>query len=132
MPNSDTTYGTYNKQSYEIKILNSDNDSVITQSFGGDIDTAKNFFLTADTLTALDTNATQLQYAITGDGNGLKYTIAFGIKKDSSATEWAEAYKTSITNLTNASNFVKSSALQVDGQAANRKWTITSTNSHLF
>lgn len=132
MPNSDTAYGTYNKQTYEIKILNSDDNSVISQSFGGDLETAKNFFFTTDALSSLDTNATQLQYAITDDNNGIKYTIAFGIKKDSSATEWAEAYKTAISNLQDANNFVKTTATQIDGQNVNRKWAITSSESHLF
>ena len=132
MPNLDTTYGIYNKQSYEIKILDKTDNSVVSQSFGGNLDTAKNFFLTSDALTALDANATQLQYAITDDGNGLKYTIAFGIKKDSSATEWAAAYKTSITSLTGADNFIKSSAYYIDGSPLNRYFTIISTDSHLF
>ena len=43
----------------------------ITQLQAGDVETAKAAILTADALANNDTNATQIDYAITDDGNGI-------------------------------------------------------------
>ena len=136
MPNLDNTYGTYNKQTFEIKLSNTENNTVVTQSFGGNVDTAKNYFLTTDAINNINDCGTQVSWAITSDGNGIKYTIAFGIKRDADATQWAEIFKSTQTALQDANNFVKSSLLTTktyNGQTYPEfKWAQTSTDSHLF
>ena len=54
-------------------------------------------------------------------------SIAFGIPADASATAWADAWKNTKTNLQNANNWVKDSAV-----GTNEKWQSTDSNSHLF
>ena len=107
MPNSDTQYGVHNKLTKEYRFY--DTDGVITQSFAGNVETAKAHFLTADALTNNDTNGTQLEYAITADGNGLKFTIAFGTKGSGTAEsdDWADTWTTTKAALIAANNYVK-------------------------
>lgn len=128
MANSDTAYGVFNKISREVKILDNGNNSIVTQSFGGNVETAKNFFYTADALACFDTNATQLSWAITDDGNGIKFTIAFGIHKDPAATPWADAWKNTKQSLTDANNWIKSASYNAETQY----WKSESVDSHLF
>jgi len=80
MPNSDTQDGVHNKITKEFRYHLTTDDSVQAQSFSGNVETAKALFLTDDYLSNNDTNGTQVEYAITADGNGLKMTIAFGTK----------------------------------------------------
>ncbi len=47
MPNSDTEYGVYNKQTKEIRFYD-ESEAVVTQSFGGNVETAKAHFFHAD------------------------------------------------------------------------------------
>jgi hypothetical protein len=108
MPNSDTQYGIHNKLTKEYRFY--DADGVITQSFAGNVETAKAHFLTADALTNNDTNGTQLEYAITADGNGLKMTIAFGTKGTAGiaeADDWAGIWTTTKDALAAANNLFK-------------------------
>ena len=119
MPNSDTQYGLHNKLTkeyrfYQVDPTNTDDDYdgtavVVTQSFSGNVETAKSTFLTADGLANNDTNATRLEYAITADGNGLKMSIAFGTKGApiSEADDWADTWATTKAALTAADNHVK-------------------------
>ena len=69
MTNSDTTYGLHNKVTKILyqKMMNAD--SIVSQSFSGNLTTAKDFFLTAEAQALNDAKATQLSYAITDDGN---------------------------------------------------------------
>jgi hypothetical protein len=139
MPNSDTTYGVFNKQTREIKFhLHTVDraDSVISQSFSGNVETAKAAILTADALTNNDTNGTQLEYAITADGNGLKFTIAFGTKGAGTveADDWADTWTTTKNALQAAKHFCikddfTSSTLSTDSTVA-RTCTITTTSTH--
>ena len=97
MPNSDNQDGVFNKITKEYRLYKTDGASsivVVTQSFGGNVETAKSTFLTDDALTNNDTNGTQLEYAITADGNGLKMTIAFGTKGagTAEADDWAATW----------------------------------------
>ena len=109
MPNSDTEYGVHNKQTKEIKIHLVADNSVVVQSFSGNVETAKAAILTADALANNDTNATQIDYAITDDGNGLKFTIAFGTKGSGTAEsdDWADTWTTTKAALIAADNYVK-------------------------
>ena len=119
MPNSDTTSGVFNKITKEYRFYKSDKDTpekdadaivVVTQSFSGNVETAKSTFLTADALTNNDTNGTQLEYAITADGNGLKMSIAFGTKGTAGiaeADDWADIWSTTKATLIAANNHTK-------------------------
>ena len=136
MPNSDTQYGLHNKLTkeyrfYQVDPTNTDDDYdgtavVVTQSFSGNVEKAKSTFLTADGLANNDTNATRLEYAITADGNGLKFTIAFGTKGagTAEADDWAEKWATTKDALVGADNWAK----DVAGQG----WAATDATPHLF
>ena len=135
MANSDTNYGLYNKHSREIKIYRCDNNEVKAQNFGGNVETAKSFFFTDDALDCFNTNATQLAWAITDDGNGIKFTIAFGIPKNPASTSWADAWKNTNQSLQDAGNWIKSSAYNWPQHDTNRWptiWKSESVDSHLF
>ena len=109
MPNSDTSRGlphkitniyTQTEDATDKAEGASSNDDVyqktIAQSFSGNVETAKSFFLHAKALTCFDTCATQIQWALTDDGNGLKVTAAFGMKDptpDSGDAGWGEIFK---------------------------------------
>tara|TARA_B100000424_G_scaffold111300_1_gene83701 strand:+ start:236 stop:607 length:372 start_codon:yes stop_codon:yes gene_type:complete len=109
MPNSDNTYGTYNKQT---KILTQ------TPALGDPIETfsntteAKNHFYTSDAQTVFDECCTELQWAVQNDGNGdatqLKYTMTFGTKGGniSAADDWAGQYITRLDALKDGNNLI--------------------------
>jgi len=123
MPNSDNQDGVHNKITKIIyqKEVADDNSSLSTvaQSFGGNLTTAKNFFLTAEAQALSDTNGTQLEYAIHADGNGLIFTIAFGTKGagTAEADDWAEKWKTGKKTLTDADGWFNTSCFvsKLDG-----------------
>tara|TARA_B100001057_G_C22744292_1_gene909127 strand:+ start:600 stop:1046 length:447 start_codon:yes stop_codon:yes gene_type:complete len=148
MTNSDNTFGTFNKQSKEITLLDqADNSTERSQSFSGNVETAKSHFFTDDALTMFNSTATRLQWAITSSGNGLRWTIDFGIPAGSSSASdsWAEKFKSQKTALIDANNFVKASCLYHDtggaenedgsgtnGQASQWYWKITDSSDDLF
>ena len=104
-----------------------DKDSVVAQSFSGNVETAKSTIFHADALTNNDTNGTQIQYAITADGNGIKFTIAFGTKGASDidpADDWAAIWATTKTSLCSAEKWVK--------PVTEQYWTATDETPHLF
>ena len=134
MPNSDNQDGVFNKITKEIKFYKPVGDSrsedasdeVIAQSFGGNIETAKSHFFHPDALTNNDTNGTQLDYAITADGNGIKFTIAFGTKGGdiAQADDWANTWLTTKNSLMAANKWIK----PVFGQY----WKAVDATPHLF
>ena len=137
MPNSDNQDGVFNKITKEIKYYHDNHDdtnwteedpvcnSVVTQSFGGNIETAKSHFFHADALTNNDTNGTQLDYAITADGNGIKFTIAFGTKGTGTAEDdWTATWTTTKDSLVGANKWVNVRAEQY--------WTAADATPHLF
>ena len=134
MPNSDNQDGVFNKITKEIKFYKPVGDSrsedasdeVIAQSFGGNIETAKSHFFHPDALTNNDTNGTQLDYAITADGNGIKFTIAFGTKGAGTAEgdDWAQIWETTKDSLVAADKYVN--------VRANQYWTAEDATPHLF
>ena len=150
MPNSDTTSGVFNKITKEYRFYTRTTDggeagsqaddktvgTVVTQSFSGNVETAKSTFLTADALTNNDTNATQLEYAITADGNGLKMSIAFGTKGAGTAEgdDWAATWATTKDTLVAAANHFKQVEYTLaDGTTkAKQECKITDDASHLF
>ena len=129
MPNSDNQDGVFNKQTKEIrfyKILEDEPETVVTQSFGGNVETAKAHFFHADGLTNNDTNGTQLDYAITADGNGIKFTIAFGTKGagTAQADDWADKWTTTKDSLVAADKWIK--------PVADQYWKLVDATPHLF
>ena len=143
MTNSDTTFGTYNKLTKKMRAYwhedpanatvrneggRDENSSVIYQEFGGDVEVAKSHFLTDAALTSMNDNATQLDWAITDDNNGLKFTIAFGTKSDHTATSWADAWSTEKTSLQDAEGYFKEQA----PDRGKRAIIVTDSADHLF
>ena len=130
MPNSDTQDGVFNKMTKEYKFykrLEDSSEAVVTQSFSGNVETAKAYFFHADALTNNDTNGTQLEYAITADGNGLKMTIAFGTKGTAGiaeADDWAATWATTKDSLIAADKWIK--------PVADQYWTAVDATPHLF
>ncbi len=147
MPNSDNAYGLYNKQSMEIKIIDEGNASNIkAQSFSSNVSTAQSYFFTDAALACFNDNATQISWAITSDGKGLRWTIAFGVPTSTNvADSWAKKFSDTKTTLINGNNFVKASALYVDSKGAENDdgsgadgtsskwiWKISESGDHLF
>ena len=126
MPNSDNQDGVFNKITKEIRFYDG-SEAVVTQSFGGNVETAKAHFFHADGLTNNNTNGTQLDYAITADGNGIKFTIAFGTKGTAGIAEsddWAATWATTKDSLQAADKWIKASDLIT--------WKSIDTTPHLF
>ncbi len=126
MPNSDNQDGVFNKITKEIRFYD-ESEAVITQSFSGNVETAKAHFFHADGLTNNDTNGTQLDYAITADGNGIKFTIAFGTKGTAGiaeADDWAATWATTKDSLIAADKWIK--------PVADQYWTSEDATPHLF
>jgi len=151
MPNSDTQDGLFNKitrefRNYETLCLpdSSLSERVLPQAFGGNVETAKAYFFHADALTCNDTNGTQLEYAITADGNGIKYTIAFGTKGTAGiaeADDWADTWTTTKATLIAADKWVlpiaqenwrETTANSLDGYVVSMRWQSVDATPHLF
>ena len=140
MPNSDTQDGVHNKMTKEIKYYHAVADyeggnpvaetvigNIVAQSFSGNVETAKAHFFHADALTNNDTNGTQLDYAITADGKGIKFTIAFGTKGTAGiaeADDWADTWETTKASLIAANKYVN--------VRSEMYWTAADATPHLF
>lgn len=138
MVNSDTAFGLHNKitkiiYQYESYIAedSSEQERIKSQSFSGNVTTAKNFYLTTEALACIDDNGTQVSYAITDDGNGLKWTIAFGIPEDSAQKPWAEKYRETKESLSGSNGWFKSSLLS-DDMPNPTHIKIVDSDTHLF
>jgi len=105
MPNSDNTYGTYNKQT---KIIAQNDDGSTALTTFADVDAAKAHFFTAEALTVMDECCTVLEWELVGN-TGLKTTFAFGTKGSGTAEadDWAAQYNTRKTALVDADGWVK-------------------------
>ena len=114
MPNSDDTYGVFNKQT---KIASQIDDGSTALTTFEDVAAAKTFYFTDDALAVWDETCTRLQWALVADGDGnntkLKFTFAFGTKGSGTpeADDWAEQYNSRKTILRNANGWAK---LEVD------------------
>jgi len=96
MPNSDNTYGTFNKRTSHFSQV--DDGSTALTVFAN-TDAAKSHFFTAEALAVWDETCTTLEWALIADGNGdntkLKVTFDFGTKGDPNISEtddWAGQY----------------------------------------
>ena len=143
MPNSDNKYGIHNKQTkimYQKQHQDDSSWDVVSQSFSGNLTTAKNFFLTAEAQACINDNGTQVQFAITDDGHGLKWTVAFGTPTDPSTKPWAVKFTETKDALISGDGWAKS-ALTTDwvfnesnpsSNVGAKKWSIEDSSDHLF
>jgi len=111
MPNSDNTYGTFNKQT---KIISQQYDGSTALTTFANVAAAKEFFFFDDALTVMDECCTVLEWALVADERGdntqLKTTFAFGHKGTagiSEADDWAGQYNIRKTALRDADEWVK-------------------------
>jgi hypothetical protein len=125
MPNSDNSYGTYNK--YTSHFSQVDDGSTALTVFA-DIDAAKSHFYTTEALAVWDECCTTLQWALLADGNGdntkLKVTFDFGTKGTSGiaeADDWAGQYHSR-----------KATLIDSDGWFANPTTVTADQTDHLF
>ena len=142
MVNSDTAFGLHNKitkiiYQYESYIAedSSEQERIKSQSFSANVTTVKNYFMTTEALACIDDNGTQVAYGITADGNGLKWTVAFGTPADASQKSWAEKYRETKESLSGSNGWFKSSLLSTDptgGVASATNIKITDSDEHLF
>jgi hypothetical protein len=119
MPNSDNTYGTFNKRTQILSQI--DDGSTALQNFA-DVDAAKSWFYTANALTVFDECCTELQWSVV-DSQKLKYTMTFGTKGTpgiAEADDWAGQFNSRKTTLQNNDDW------------ANNPYTTEEVNSHLF
>jgi len=150
MPNSDSQDGVHNKITKDLYFVKTEANGTIisphqrlSQSFSGNVDTAKAYFLTSNALDCIDTNATQAQFAITADGNGLTFTVAFGTKGAGTAEgdDWAALYKARKDALIAADDWIKGERQGTGDAAKHAAWGggngtpytwLVADGSHLF
>ena len=138
MPNSDTSYGVYNKQTQILTQVATQaqlEDAAINEgaSWGtwtktnfASVDAAKQYFYTSAALTVFDECCTQLQWSVINDGDGnptqLKYTMSFGTKGGNiaEADDWAGQF-----------NSRKQALISSNGWSEN-PYTTANSDSHLF
>ena len=141
MANSDNAYGVFNKQTkimYQKQHQPDGSWDVISQSFSGNLATAKDFFLTAEAQACINDNGTQVQFAITGDGNGLKWTVAFGTVTNPATKSWATKFTETKDALTSGNGWAKSALVTdwvIDDDAGNtgaKQWFVEDSSDHLF
>ena len=110
MPNSDNTFGTFNKNTIEFTIVNPTAFNTTWQSHleqtgdfveWPDVNTAKTAIFTTEALTVFDECCTNLQWGLKADGSGnntiLVVTFDFGTKGTagiSEADDWAGQFNT--------------------------------------
>ena len=119
MPNSDISYGTFNKRTQILSQY--DDGSTVLENFA-DVEAAKSWFYTDDALTVFDECCTELQWSVV-DNQKLKYTMTFGTKGTaniSEADDWAGQFNSRKTALIDAGNWAKNS------------YTTEEVDSHLF
>ena len=111
MPNSDNTFGTFNKRTSHFAQV-SDGSTALTVF--ADANAAKSHFFTTEALAVWDECCTTLQWALLADGNGdntkLKVTFDFGTKGSpdiAEADDWAGQYNSRKTALTNSNGWFK-------------------------
>lgn len=141
MPNSDSVFGTYNKQTKifsQFQPVWSPTPEEAWEGWDGNpipvdlqifanVDEAKSYFLTADALTVIDDCCTNIQWALVADDNGnntkLKVTFDFGTKGTpdiAEADDWAGQYNSRKATLQNNNNWV------------NNGYTVADSSDHLF
>ena len=128
MPNSDDTYGVFNKQT---KIASQIDDGSTALTTFEDVAAAKTFYFTDDALAVWEETCTRLQWALVADGDGnntkLKFTFAFGTKGagTAEADDWGMQYNSRKTVLINNNTWMK---LRLDGP----EFSIDNSTDHIF
>lgn len=124
MPNSDNTFGTFNKQT---KIFSQVYDGSTALTVFADTDAAKSHIFTTAALAVWEETCTTLQWALISDANGdntkLKVTFDFGTKGTpdiNEADDWAEQYNSRMTALINSDDWIKNN------------YTVEDSAEHLF
>ena len=125
MPNSDNTYGTFNKRTQILSQIE-DGSAVWPATWSAidfaNVDEAKSFFYTANALAVFDECCTELQWSVV-DSQKLKYTMAFGTKGTpgiAEADDWSGQFNSRKTTLQNSDDW------------ANNPYTTEEVDSHLF
>ena len=132
MPNSDNTFGTFNKQTnIYSQTTNSHTDAwdvttTSTKTTFSTLDEAKSFFFTADALTMFDECCTTQQWALVSN-DALKTTFDFGTKGvgTAEADDWAEQFSSRKQALVDADNFHSAAPSGIG-------ITLASSTEHLF
>jgi len=132
MPNSDDTYGTYNKQT--IMHTQNDDGSTALTTFAN-VAAAQAYIYSTEALAVYNECATTIQWALVADGDGnntgLKVTIDFGTKGagTDAADDWAGQFNARRTALQDAD---PSNWIIIQDQIWKPSFTCTSISSHLF
>ena len=122
MPNSDNTWGTYNKETKIIQQWGSQNEDS-SWNWGtvhANVDAAKSFYFTAEALAVFDECCTELQWALIADDNGgntwLKVTYSFGTKGAPTTEEddWAGQFNSRMQALRDSNGCTNNSYQAVD------------------
>ena len=111
MPNSDNTFGTYNKNTI-IHAQGSDDDGLTAFA---SVDAAKSHIYSTEALAVFDECCTNIQWALVAnsvnDNTKLKVTYDFGTKGNpdiAPAEDWTEQFNSRKVALVNANNWIKS------------------------
>ena len=133
MPNSDNTFGTFNKQTniYSQTVHTHTDDwgvsTTPTKTTFSTVDEAKSFFFTADALTMFEECCTTQQWALVSN-DALKTTFDFGTKGTADITEandWAGQFVSRKQALSDANNFHSTAPSGIE-------ITLASSTEHLF
>jgi len=114
MPNSDNTYGTFNKRTVIFKQLFPTGDGSTTKQEFSDVSAAQSALLTTAQLAVYNECCTTLQWALVADETdppkktALKATFDFGTKGASNqveADDWMKQFESRLTALTDVPAF---------------------------
>ena len=135
MPNSDNKFGTFNKRTIELSIVNPIEFSRTWQEEYGnsgdwvqwsDTDTAKTTIFTTEALTVFDECCTTLQWGLKADGDGnntiLVVTFDFGTKGTPNiapADDWAEQFNSRRQALIDSASWMKTTFAVASADSSN-------------
>ena len=135
MPNSDNTFGTFNKKTIDLSIVNPTAfNTTWQQEFGNagdfvewpDANTAKSAIFTTEALTVFDECCTNLQWGLKADGSGnntiLVVTFDFGTKGTadiSEANDWAEQFKSRRQALSDSAGWMQTTFAVASADSSN-------------
>ena len=128
MPNSDNTYGTFNKQTL-LHTQSPDGSTLVTEF--ASVDAAKSHIYSTNALAVWDECCTNLQWSLVADSHGrntqLKVTFDFGTKGTpdiNPADDWAGQWTSRRQALVDANDWMKDQDF----------WVVTCSTStdHLF
>ena len=126
MPNTDSTHGTFNKQT---QIISQAPDGTSTGTIFADADQAKSHILTTEALAVFDECCTEIQWALVPHAKtpGLKVTFSFGTKGTpdiTPANDWAGQFASRQQALVDSDGWFKSDGIS--------SWRAATSTDHLF